>query len=220
LANSGDAGEPAFSVVNKGTGGLIDYTQTDALVGAWCAQFTQATAANQPVCVQLSQGTGGTAFATRMYARYTGLPSAETSIIQLRTPADANLVAVNLSTTGQLIIKNAAGTGFGTSTATLGTGQWWRVEFYGSGLNGSAGNLTVAFFDGHSTTAIEAVNTTTAVTTGTTDRVRIGRMSVADMTTWKHDDFAIALGFPDPIGPSGVVSVEIPPLVSQYAAFF
>lgn len=206
--NSGGASGKAFSFVTPSTGGTIAYAALDALAGALCAQLTQPTAANQPVVVGWTAAANATSFAARYYVRLTGYPDAILDAIQIRTIAGANSCSVTISPTGQVGLRNNAGTTYGATTAVMALNTWYRIEVQGSSL-GSAGAtvLAVQLYEGHSTTPVETVSTSAATTTNLAGMVRFGRSSVANLATWKQDDHAVEFGDSTPIGPSGTVPV-------------
>ena len=206
VANSDDTGEAALSLVSAGSGGTITYQTLDAFVGTFCAQFVQPTAANQPVCVQMSDGTGASSFACRIYLRLTAYPSAEISLpFQVRSTTDTHICNLAMSTGGLMRIKNGAGTTFASGTSAIPLNSWQRIEYWASGLNGT-GTHTAAFYDGHSTSAVEQISSAVVTTTGLTDRIRYGRMGTATLATWKLDGLAQNIGSSTAVGPASVGS--------------
>ena len=86
----------------------------------------------------------------------------------------------------------------------IGLNTVTRLEFYGSGLGGSTGQLTAAAFAGEATTPIDTVGASSVTTTGTTDRIRYGKMATGTMASFSFDSLAQNIGTAAPIGPAVV----------------
>jgi hypothetical protein len=209
---SDDISGDAFSLHAAGSGGQLIFTTTDALYGTTCGQFTQSEAANQPVMVQMTDPVGSASFATRIFVRLTGYPSTLVAFpFQVRSTTDARICSLNMTSTGSLRIVNVDGSVLAVGSAVLSLNVWYRVEFWGSGLNSSSGALGAAFYEPADTTPIEQI-TASGVTLsgGLADRVRYGRMGAATLASWKFDEVALNVGTSTPIGPLAVVATPIP----------
>jgi hypothetical protein len=201
--NSDDSGEDAFTVATASTGGTIVYRQDPDFPGGWCAEATQATANNQPVCTELREASGATSFATRVYLKLTGLPSAAVAFpFQPRNTADSQQGSVQLGADGFLRLANSGGTTVATGAVAVPLNTLVRVEFYGTGFGGT-GTWTAQWFTAHAIDPADTVTSASVTTSGTLDRVRAGRMgNQSAVATWRQGGFVLVAGSSSPIGPA------------------
>jgi hypothetical protein len=108
-----------------------------------------------------------TTIGSDMYMYWTALPSAEVAIWWSGTGTTRS-VTLNVSATGQLVIRDAGGAGGAaqwTSTATMTTGTWYRVSVYAT-QHASTGTVRAAFYSGTSSTALADSTLLTGKNTG------------------------------------------------------
>jgi hypothetical protein len=75
-------------------------------------------------------------------------PSVAGTRIAHQVNASASGPALQITTGGKLRIINSAGTNVGTSAASLATNAWSRIDWSVTGISGSTGTITAAFFTG------------------------------------------------------------------------
>jgi len=186
-----------LSEVVPGSGGTITYSTTTPMHGALGGELTQATAATS--CYLSMDDTGATDFSVRFYLRLTGLPDATVQFpVGLRSSGNSHILRLQLRSTGLMEIVGAST--LDTSSVALTTGVWYRISFYGTGLNGSSGSATYKLYTGDSATPDDTLTVSSFTTAADATRVRFGKGSSATLATWRIDDIATNLGSATEIG--------------------
>lgn len=160
-------------------------------------------------------------FASDMYVYLNALPNAEQAVISWLN-AGTRMLSLNITTTGQIRIRDAGGgggTNIYTSTATMSTGVWYRVSMYGT-QHASTGTVRAAFFASNTSTALDDSTLLTGRNTGASpyNSIRWGVKAGTGTTTMNAnlDDYAYDRGAsdliaPEPftVSPGGIASAEV-----------
>lgn len=130
-----------------------------------------------------------------MYIRFTSLPSGECTII-LYMSGSTQCIRLNLTSTGQLRIRDAAaggGANIWTSTATMSTGTWYRISVFAT-QHASTGTVRAAFYTGGGTTPLDDSTLLTGRNTGVGayGQIRWGTKASTSTTSYTAniDDYA------------------------------
>lgn len=199
-----DASPNTLSVVSPGSGGSIVYSTTQVMHGHLSVAFTQPTAANS--CYIAMDDTSATSFSTRFYLYLTGYPSTEDQFgAGVRSSTDTHIVRMHMTTTGNVRLVGPAN--YSVSAVALSLNTWYRIAFFGSGLNGSSGSMTYHLYSGDGSTLLDSLSQSGFTTTDSATRIRYGRWSSANQATWYIDDIAQNLGSSTEIGVANL-SVE------------
>jgi hypothetical protein len=192
------------SVTLSGAGNTFTYDTTHIQNGTVSIKSAIGATSGTTYC-GWKASIGGTPYATmysRLYLWVDVLPTSNTRIVSFHgTATSAGMrFCVQLLTTGQLRTINAAGSTVATTTATVPTGQWVRVELDGTGST-AAGVITCRLYNtATSTTPTETLNSTAQNTTDTIDEIRFGQSSaVTSNTYWMS---SLGVGYTGPMGPS------------------
>lgn len=130
-ANSGGASGNAFDNVIAGTSVTVKYSATQARPNSgFSANFIQPVTGATSYLLWQGLGSITTSVFFRMYINMS-LNNVGTAFYAPRDAADAASGYCLINSTGKLAIQNAAGTtqAGATSTTTMPTGQWWRLEY-------------------------------------------------------------------------------------------
>jgi hypothetical protein len=215
--NTAEGGTNGTAVTTANSGGTSGDAWTD-VKNTWT--FSNAQAASGTLSYQCSQvaGTGAsvmwdfssapltthygrlylymTAFATQSHPIFKGLTAGFTS----------DSWRVDLTASGQVRIRDGAGTALATSTQTITTGAWWRFEWKvvcSSGTGTTDGQITVNVYSGNSTTVSFSVSSTSANTETTSmSYFQAGpALSSPTVPTMYYDELVIDnASFPGPVG--------------------
>lgn len=118
----------------------------------------------------------------RVYMRIATLPGANTTIMRFLDVANSPCAQIRITSTGTLILLDAAGNAVGSASSVLSTGQWYRIEL---GLDASTNPGTVeAKIDG---TSFASGNNSAQAPWG---RVLVGPVVSATMDAY-FDDWAV-----------------------------
>ncbi len=140
--------------------------------------------------------TSATTLGADMYIRWQTLPSAEITIMVYMTSASAQAIRLNVTSTGQLRLHDAAAGGgatLWTSTATMTTNTWYRISLFAT-QNATTGTVRAAYFVGTSGTAADDSTLLTGRNTGSGPYVAVRwgiKSSTSTATATAHiDDYA------------------------------
>ncbi len=206
----------ASGVILTGGTAVID---TDVYYSATRSVFGDGTTTSGAVYWNLSHAQVDT-YAADLYINLTALPSAEMAILWVGNGATRNL-SLNITTTGQLRIRDAGGAGgvnIWTSTATVSTGLWYRYSIFAT-QHATAGTVRGAFFASNTSTPLDDSTLLTGKATGASpyNQTRWGIKAGVGVTTMSGniDDYAYDLGPsdlipPEPftVSPPGIASDE------------
>jgi hypothetical protein len=199
--NSGGASGDAFGTVSAGAGGTIAYSSATAAHGSLSIAFTPASAT---LCyVVMNDGATSTSFTARAYLYLTGLPSAETILLDVQGAAGGTAARLHLSTTGTLKLVNTAGSVVSSGTQVLALNTWYRIALHGNVA--ASATVRYALYAGDSSTPLEqftsnAFNSLNA--SGLAGRTVVGRFTATGtMATFHVDDFAANCESSTEIGP-------------------
>ena len=189
--NSGGALGSPFDTITISAGGAVTY-DTSANAGG----TSSIKAASQGVSAYVgwtstSLGTQSDIYA-RMYLRFAAYPSAGAAVMRFASGANTT-ATINVTNTGQLRIRNSAGTLLGSGTSTIPLNQWVRLEAHVQ-PSASSGTVNVRLYlQANSSTINETVNVTNAALTATVDEVDFGliRNASAGDIMW-FDELATA----------------------------
>lgn len=227
-ANSAEGGTNGVAVTAANSGGTSgDAFSADATASATCsftADNTHPAHGSLGYKVVLG-GTAGesyvywtdpypkAAYWHRAYLYWTANPGAVTSIFRALSGTTVR-ASVVVNATGNIVLRDAAGTGQATSTNTIPLNATWRIEAYIKG-DAAAGQIEAKIFSSpDSTTPLETVTTAANINTGgTIDRTRIGHAGtgVANVTYWLDDIGVSSGGY---MGPAPVSATAAPAVVA------
>ena len=206
--NSGGSSGSAFDVVTIGTSAALTFDTTHIAHGSLSYKFV-ASSSGSVVCAWSTSLTGSslTQVWFRAYVYTTGHSSTLKLIEALSTSTQR--AAISINTSGKIILVNAAGTTVATSTTTIPTNQWIRLEGFFIG-SATVGQIECKIF----TTSADAVTpdetqTTTAVqnTGGTINRLQFGNpTSGVSFTHWMDELGASDTAY---LGPVKIVTAAI-----------
>lgn len=199
-----------YSIISPSTAAAdFAYDNTHAAHGTLSQKITPTSGAAR--YGQLA-GLNSTKIGFSWYVWFDTLPTVQTFFPRIMSSAFVKIYDIVVSATGKLQFLDSAGTAVYTSTATIPTGQWVRVDTWGSiGASGSTGSLVGKMFLGDSTTPIETgySNLGGAVLgTANFDAIRIGKTSATTFANafWQeamYDTAANGL-----LGPTSTVTVD------------
>lgn len=212
-ANVATGATSGYSVITVGAGSTFTYSNAHAAHGTISQQI--APASGVATYGQVS-GLNSDRMATTIYVWFDTLPTVQTFLTRAMTSAAVKIYDVVISATGKVQFLDSAATAVYTSTATVSTGQWVRIEAWGLiGASGSTGSSSCKFFLGDSTTPVETGYTNTGSSvlgTANFDLLRFGKTSASTFATTFWQDTAMydnaASGL---TGPYSVVTVNAGP---------
>lgn len=147
----------------------------------------------------------------RFYIYRTADPSvAGTRISHMLSGLGVAAAAVQVTTGGKLRIIDSAGTNVGTTSASLATSAWSRVEWEITGISGSTGTITARFYKGvnlDGLVADETVSSAGAAVTGNVNEFRMGcSTAITQSTAW--DAWFSDAAWSDTAQPSRILSTS------------
>lgn len=195
--NSGGVSGDAFTNVTL-NGGTVKTTTGAAYHGSFGYDFQQATAANQTY-VQISDTPADT-FAVSFMVNIISLPDVELQFpVSIRSSTDTSVCGLQLTPAGRIRVTASAGGGLSTVAQVITSG-WYRIVYYGTGLNTASGTANVDVYTGDSATPLFQLAYTGMTTTALAGRVRYGKGSSAVLNSWQFDDIQQNIGSSSPIG--------------------
>lgn len=220
-ANSGGGSGTVFDLVNIPGGQALTYSSTFAQQGALSYKIVNDTSSAQGAIVRWGDTLALPSAAVRCYVYFPTAtwPTVNATLVQFgcgTTGAITGAPRLALGTSGKLLVQDAAGTTVYTSTATLPTGTWVRLELYATpNASPTAGTIGGGFATG--TGALTEQFTSSAVNAGTGN---VGRLQVGKLSgTWSGQTFYvdnIALG--DTAAFIGTSSFNAPPTATAAAS--
>lgn len=195
-ANSGGASGTPWDVVSVGGTGAITYDNTQVNSGALSYKIVGDTTANTLLNWD-GLGTVPEAWG-RVYLYLTAVPASSVACVWVRN-ASSNVTRVRINTAGKVEITDGANAVILTSTTSVATGQWIRLEWHVIAL-ATNGTAEVRLFNtASSTTPTETLASTTASLFGNLTRVSYGRIATTNPPTlWLDDLVANTEGWPGP----------------------
>lgn len=182
-ANSGGVSGNAWTAVNN----TWTYSNTHVVKGSLAYQCSQAAGSGASLQWQFSPAQ--TTHYGRLYLYMTAFATASHPIFKGLLTGFTDAWRVDLTTTGQVRIRNASGTTLTTSTQTITTGAWWRFEW--NVINSTTtGQITVNVYSGDLTTPSFNVAATGANLGAETDYLQFGpALSSPTVPTMYYDEF-------------------------------
>jgi len=180
VANGTSYGGDAFSGVSKGSGTTLTVDATNGKQAHGSKSFRLVPGADTgAVWLGWSGLTASATLALSFYINIDVVPSATTTICQIRSQSDAQTGSININTAGKITIVNQGGTTVFTGTTALTTGTTYRVSILNDATNASGSQgYQFALYQGDSTTALDTYTSSTYVfgssTTGFSG-VRVGK---------------------------------------------
>ena len=153
-ANSGGISGNAFDVVTVGTGTTVAYSTTHAAHGGVAMAVATGSTATAALCRwSTSLGTQTTLYG-RAYLYLSALPVAQDTVVSFKNSGTA-ACAIQINTSGNLVIHNAVDATVHTSTNAIPPGQWVRIEWSVT-FSATVGAITLSYYAPmDSTTAVE-----------------------------------------------------------------
>ena len=197
-SNAGGTGNTLFDAVSIGGSGTAVYSST-AAHGTLAAQLANAASTsvylawNASLTNQAGSGIGGTLY-HRVGVRLAALPGSEVGLLRGLTSGGAQRWRICLDSSGHVLVRNAANTTIATSTTTLTTGTWWRIEAAMAAPNTTAGTAEVRIYAADATTPTETVGPLSAQNfSGPVFEIRFGHAaSASSVTTLLLDDLGVS----------------------------
>jgi hypothetical protein len=124
--NSGGASGTAWNAVSVATG-TVAYDSSQSAHGG--LSIRQATTTADSVQLQWTTAVGSV---SRLYGRFyyrTSSLALALDLVRARSSLGNQVARLDIFTSGALRIRNAANTVAATSTATMSTNTWYRIEF-------------------------------------------------------------------------------------------
>lgn len=208
--NTGGSSGNAFDTVSILGSSAINFSTEQAMHGTRSLKIvTNATDAQY--VEWLTTASASAAF--RAYVYLPSLPTSANGLIQLRTAGGGTVLANILVTNGNVQVQNSGGTTIATTTTTLPTGQWLRLEAAITNGNASTGTFKMDWYVGDSTSAIAAQSVSlTGQNFGTSNigRIRIGRTAAfGTFAAFYIDDIAFQDGTTTYLGPASNVAPTV-----------
>lgn len=183
------SGDQWNAVTPTGTGTTITYDNTQTIHGNATAiklHFPTVAAGAFTGWKASIPSPASNAYA-RFYIYKTADPSvAGTRISHMMSGLGVSAAAIQITTGGKLRIINSAGTNVVTSTNSIPSNAWARVEWEITGISGSTGTITARFYSGANLDGSTADETITsgagAAVTGQVNEVRYGNSSTTTQT--------------------------------------
>lgn len=219
--NSGGASGNAFDFVTAGSGGTCAYSNAHAAHGGLSASLATTTANSTALGWTTSIGTP-TQFWFRCYMYFASLPAGITRFFTAANSGSTGLARFSVNTSGKILVQNATGATITTSTMTIPTASWFRIEGMVI-LSATVGQTIVKFFtplDDPTPAETDASAATQDTLTGTQQFYTFGPNSgVANQGPFFMDD--IGLSTTGYLGPSGTAgrrgSSIVPSLIAAGA---
>lgn len=200
VANSGGASGNAWDTVTIGASAICKYDTAQSALGS--LSYRIATGASSVTSFLLWDTSFGTPARVwgRLYFRLSA-NNVNRSFARFRATS-VQIVRINMSSTGKLELRNSANTVVATSTTTLATGTWYRVEY--DVTPGTTATNTLNLYLGDSKVLTETLTATSDYSTQTVvAEVAFGQVfaaiNMADM--WLDGIDFNDVGFPGPAGP-------------------
>lgn len=185
-----------FDLVSIGGSGAIAFDSTHARAKT-AIKVTGDAAANNFFGWVASLGTQGTIYG-RLYCYFTGNPAANTSLVRPRNGTN-QVARILVDTTGNIELRNAANGAIGTSTNTITTGAFVRIEFKVIAL-AVGGTVEVKLYNSpDSTTATETLTATGAALLDNVTDCLFGVVAGPTGSVWFDDLNVNTTGYPGPV---------------------
>lgn len=182
--------------VTIGGSGTITFDSTHARAKT-AIKVVGDAAANNFFGWVASLGTQGTIYG-RLYCYFTGNPAANTSLVRPRNGTN-QVARILVDTTGNIELRNAANGALGTSTNTISTGQFVRIEFKVIAL-AVGGTVEVKLYNSpDSTTATETLTATGAALLNDVTDCLFGVVAGPTGSVWFDDLNVNTTGYPGPV---------------------
>lgn len=198
-----------FDSLANASGATLVYDTTVFANGTSSVKITQSTGA---VFAQWSSTTLGslTDHYGEIYLYLTALPSASNHIVSGVTSGSVQGWAIDVTSTGTVILRNAANTNVKATTSTLPLNQWVRLEWHITQASGTGTFQLQVYTAANGTSVTEDTGVITSDYGLNTSSVQVGAKltGTATMPAFYVDDVAIATGAW--IGPQGSAVVANP----------
>lgn len=209
VTNANSAGPTQFSSTGlSGAGNTLTYDNAQVLRGSTSVKCLVGGTAGASYVVWTF--TAEATIYSRKYTYFSSLPSSNTRLAAYIDGSGSLLRGgIYINTSGKILTVNSASSTIHTSTTTIPTGQWVRLEFDCTG-DPSAGVLTCRIYTTpDSVTPTETLNDTSQNTGGTIGQIWIGSSdsSTTSSTHWQDD---IGVTDVEPMGPSFTQTVVTP----------
>lgn len=214
-SNSG-ASDTQWSSVST-TIGTAKYDSSFALRGSLSGQYQTTGLSGSPY----TAWTSGISATTTYCRLYVLLPSSLSSNIVVATMMSSitNVASIRLNSAGTVTLLWNGTTGSVTSSTTLSTGQWYRLEMVATAGTGTNGSASLRIYTSPDSATIAEQKDSGATNTGTASAItilRVGMPTGASNTTVNIDD----VGFTDTTWLGASLPVLVPPIVGQYSSLF
>lgn len=165
--------------LNSGTMSISSTTVRSGTY-AWRANPTTSTGFWRHIIFTVNQNTHAY---LRVYLFITSLPTVTVQLLRFSSATNVTTARIDLTTTGTLLLKNAASAQVGSASSALSTGQWYRIELE-LDASSSPGSLA-GYIDGSSFAS--GANSSQ----GSWGRILWGAISPSTTTDLFFDDVAL-----------------------------
>jgi hypothetical protein len=198
LQNNAEGGTNGAAVTTGNSGGTSGnawtgvtntwtYTNAQVVKGSLAYQCSQA--AGSGAALQWTFAPARTTHYGRLYLYMTAFATQSHPIFKGLLTGFTDAWRVDLTATGQVRLRNSAGTALTTSTQTITTGAWWRFEWNVISST-TTGQITVNVYNGDQTAASFSVSATNANLGAETDYLQFGpALSSPTVPTMYYDEF-------------------------------
>lgn len=204
-ANSGGTSGTAFDSTTIGTGATLTYDSTHAAHGSLSMKVATGSTSSSDFAHWGSTTLGGTISKLwfRVYLYFAAMPAATTGLMRFEA-ASGQCARLDIDAAGNIEFRDSGNSVQLTSTATVPTGAWFRVEGFCT-ASATAGQLEFKLF----TTSMDEVTPDETQTSGTALNTGAGVTAVdwgipagvTNTTYWEDDVATSDVGY---IGPAVV----------------
>lgn len=211
-ANTGGGSGAAFGSttggMSIGANNTMVFSNAQAMNGTYSVLVDRASGSTTAYA-QRTLASATARHVARIYVRFAAFPAGNTGVMRFQNSSATNAASLFVDSAGKFVLQNAAGTAVFTATTALSINTWYRVEVaVAPGTTTSTGAAEMAYYAGHSTTAIQTMTPITTGNFGTVaniNYVRVGRYDTSATTGgYYFDNFGNESKGSGLIGPYGV----------------
>jgi hypothetical protein len=171
-ANSGGASGSAWDALSGGTG-VWTFSNAQSVKGGMSYNCLHS-GATAPT-LTWNQSPVLTSYYGRSYVYFTSFAASSHPIIKALPLSFSSLCwRIDITSTGQIRVRDSASTILVTSTPTITTGAWWRFEWKVVHGTGSTGQITLNVYSGDATTPLYTYTNTACSIDTETDHFQFG----------------------------------------------
>jgi len=163
ILNTDTGGGTAFDVIQTPASSTVAYTTTSPFDGRVAAKVRIDATAGNTGCQWTTALGSPTDFYTRFFFKADVAPSGPGMIQSHRAASSSFMAGVAYTTARKIAVYNASVAVVATSSVTLSTGQWYRIETFVHGASTATGYVVVRIYtDPLSSSIADTVDGSTA----------------------------------------------------------